>query len=423
MSVPLKKSIQEFVLMNRLPVSRSDVCTKFGISSATAARYLADLAEDGAIQRIGDGRSAAYVVDAADSYLASRGAPKQIEYDFDRIRQYAPLSSFFTKQQMSRLEHLGRMPAGITHDDYLDSVHKRLLIEASWASSALEGNTYSLIDTQELFERGVEMPGAKQEETQMLLNHKHAIEYILENIKAISISRMDIINIQALLSNGLMKDPADVGRVRIKAVGIGQSAYRPIDVPTILSEEFDVLIEQAGNIGNAYDQSLFLLLNIAYLQPFADVNKRTARMVSNIPLLKAGMMPMSFYQMSRSGYEKGMLHYYETGDSRRLAKEYFNCYEVSSQRFIELLENKPTPSVLKLRMKHRKAISKGVYEIVKEGRSITDVTPGDLPEDEAAFFADYVEKITGSLSAGNALLYGLTEEDVDAWRAGAPAPR
>jgi len=412
----IKDSIFSFIVGGSKPVSRRDICGEFNMSDASAARYISDLVDDGVIQRVGDGRSTAYVGDAADSYLATRGDIKEIEYDFDRIRQYTQKSSFFTRAQMGDLERFGALPANVTHDDYLTSVHKRLLIEASWASSVLEGNTYSLIDTQELFERGIEMPGAKQEETQMLLNHKHAIEYILENIKDINISRMDIINIQALLSEGLMKDPADVGRVRMKAVGIGQSAYRPIDVPTILSEEFDVLISEANGIKNVFDQSFFLLLNIAYLQPFADVNKRTSRMVSNIPLLKAGMMPMSFYQMSRPGYEKGMLHYYEAGDSRRLAKEYMSCYEVSSNRFMELIENKPAPSELRLRMKYRKAISNGVFEIVKEGKSIDDVMPAGLPEDEAKFFADYVGKITDSLGGGNALLYGLTEEDVNTWR-------
>jgi len=83
---------------------------------------------------------------------------------------------------------------------------------------------------------------------------------------------------------------------------------------------------------------------------------------------------------------------------------------------MELIENKPAPSELRLRMKYRKAISNGVFEIVKEGKSIDDVMPAGLPEDEAKFFADYVGKITDSLGGGNALLYGLTEEDVNTWR-------
>lgn len=411
--------VLKYVLSSGKPVSRRDVCAALGISESTAARYLSDLSSAGRIQRSGEGRATVYLADAADSYLSRRQASDDrlpIEYDFDRIRAYSTGSSFFNAQQKAELIEHGSLQKSVTHDEYLLSVHKKLLVEASWASSALEGNTYSLIDTQELFERGIEMTGAGIEETQMLLNHKHAIEYTLSNINDIGISRRDIINIHALLSEGLMKDPADVGKIRSRAVGVGQSTYRPIDVPSILSEEFDVMIQVANEINDPFEQSFFLLANIAYLQPFADVNKRTSRMVSNIPLLKSGMMPMSFYQMSRSGYEKGMLHYYETGDFRRLAKEYLDCYKISARRFKELIDNKPSQRDLELRLKYRHAISTAVFDVVRNGKALEDTVPPGIRDDERHFFIEYTRKIMDGLSEGNALLYKLTDSDISTWR-------
>lgn len=340
-------------------------------------------------------------------------SPKK--YDFSRIISFSDLSRFFSEEQRSIIDSSGQITGNITHDDYLLSIKKKLLIEASWASSALEGNTYSLIDTEELFERGMEMPGARQEETIMLLNHKHAIEYILENINDINISRRDVMNIHALLSNGLMKDPSDVGSIRVKPVGISSSTYKPLDVLSMISEEFDALLQLAGEIKDPIDQSFFLLINIAYLQPFTDVNKRTSRMTANIPLLKAGLMPMSFYQMDRAGYEKGILHYYETGDFRRLAKEYAKCYKVSADRFKDLIENKPSPTEMRLRLKYRKDVARCVFDIVKNGADINDL-PSTVDAVDVEFFTRYLSGVLDSLSPGNSLLYNLSDDDVIAWK-------
>jgi Fic family protein len=166
------------------------------------------------------------------------------------------------------------------------------------------------------------MPGARIEETTMLLNHKHSIEYLLGNISNVSVSKIDILNVHALLSDGLLRDPSDSGKLRVRPVGIGKSSYTPLDFGHEISEEFSVVLDVCEAIKDPFDKSIYLFLNLAYLQPFFDVNKRTARMVSNIPLLKAGLMPMSFFQMSRKGYELGLIHYYETGDFRRMVKEY-----------------------------------------------------------------------------------------------------
>lgn len=406
-------------------ISRSILCLKFRISEPTASRWLDDMVSRKLIMRSGGGRGTRYSIDPADAYIRKKqlsGDVTPIPYDEYRLDAYVNgVSSFFTKEQKEALVKAGQMPNGMTHSDYLTSINRKLLVEASWASSALEGNTYSLIDTEELFDFGNQKGGAKHEEAMMLLNHKHAIEYILENINEICVTRRDVINIHALLSSGLLKNPEDEGNLRRRAVMIGQSTYTPIDVPSILKEQFEKLIDRANEIKDVFDKSFYLLINIAYLQPFIDVNKRTSRLTCNIPLLKAGMIPMSFFQMSRTGYEKGIVHYYETGDFRRIASEFVSCYQISAARFREVMEVKPLPEHIRLVGLHRKEIRSAVRSAVLNKVPLDEAIEVEfgnkkLEPEQMEFIVSYIEKSVNGLSEGNLILYGLTEGDLAAFK-------
>lgn len=423
-----KQKILEFVLQRSAPTSRGDIVAALGIPASSAARYLDELQSGGELDRSGQGRSTVYMVDAADAYAYQeklKGTKRQkVPYDFDRVRRF-PVGefSYFTPAQRSELIEFGQVPEIMTHPEYIESIKRKLLLEASWSSSVLEGNTYSLLDTEELFERNAEMPGARVEETTMLLNHKHAIEYLLGNIDVISVTKMDVLNVHALLSNGLLKTPANSGRLRRTPIGIGQSMYEPLDIPAQISDEFDAVVEIAGKVEDPFDQSMYLLLNMAYLQAFVDVNKRTARMMANVPLLKAGKMPMSFFQMSRKGYECGLLHYYETGDFRRIVKEYMASYRVSAARFKEILENKPSATDLSLRLKFRRQIVESVRAIVKGSDAWDEFLPKDITEQERSFLEDYIAKCVEGISEANAILYGLSANDLNAFLGRSAIPR
>lgn len=422
-----KSKIFEFIHNSENPISRALICSSLNISESTAKRHIAELIAEDSIEKIGNGPSVAYAIDAADLYLKAKqlsGNKEPIHYDYERLGSFVPnISSYFKEEQRKSIESVSKIPTGLTHDEYLSSIQRKMLLETSWASSVLEGNTYSLIDTEELFEHGNPKNTAHYEETQMLLNHKHAIEYVLTNLTDIEISKFDVLNIHAMLSEGLMKDPTDVGRLRQKTVGIGQSTYCPLDVPYQISEEFDSLLDYANMIEDPFDKSFYLLINIAYLQPFTDVNKRTSRIVSNIPLLKAGLMPMSFFQTSKVGYEKGILHYYETGDFNRLAKEYVKGYVISAERFQEILSNKPTENEMKVRLKFRKEISKTVKHIVSNMEPIDRIEATFISDDkEREIFISYVSKIIKGLNPSNIILYGLSSAELKSYAANFDKP-
>ena len=136
----------------------------------------------------------------------------------------------------------------------------------------------------------------------MILNHKEAIQFVVDHLAEISINRLDLFGIHALLADGLLVDPAMAGRLRRMPVGISSSNYLPLDDRFAIEEEFGVLVEKAAAITDPFEQSFFLLVHIPYLQAFEDINKRTSRIASNIPLLKADLAPMSFLTMDDGAY-------------------------------------------------------------------------------------------------------------------------
>jgi Fic family protein len=161
----------------------------------------------------------------------------------------------------------------------------------------MEGNTYNILETEQLVRFGQEAAGKDRKEAVMILNHKEAIQYVVDNIGAIGINRQDICNIHALLADGLLIDPAMAGRLRRLPAAITHSSYTPLEDEFQIEEEFTILIEKVAAIPDPFELSFFLLAFFPYFQAFDDINKRTSRIASNIPLLKADLAPMSFIAM------------------------------------------------------------------------------------------------------------------------------
>jgi hypothetical protein len=219
-----------------------------------------------------------------------------VSYDQDFLRSYEPNKTFYLNEdQRKALLAAGRVEAAIyPAGTYARNILNRLLIDLSWNSSRLEGNTYSLLETERLIRRGEEADGKAASEAQMILNHKAAIEYIVESADEKNISSHCVRSIHALLSDNLLGNPAASGQLRTIAVGISGTAYIPLDNPQILNESFDLLIEKINAITDPFERSLFSIVHLSYLQAFEDVNKRTARLVANIPMVKENLRPLSF---------------------------------------------------------------------------------------------------------------------------------
>lgn len=176
------------------------------------------------------------------------------------LNSYEPNKTFYLTQSI--LEKLMKLGASGNHKGrpagtYARKIYQRLLIDLSWNSSRLEGNTYSLLETEKLLATGEEAPGKDPREAQMILNHKDAIEFIVDMSEEVDINRYTILNIHGLLSNNLLLDPRAYGRLRTTPFKIGKSVYHPLEVPQLIEEYFQLIIQKAAVIENPFEQSFF----------------------------------------------------------------------------------------------------------------------------------------------------------------------
>src|ERR1700721_3325082 len=145
----------------------------------------------------------------------------------------------------------------------------------------------------------------------MILNPKAAIELLVNSAEEIGVNRFTICNLHSLLAQNLLDPPQDAGRVRTIAVGVTGTMYIPTAIPQVIEEMFAQLLAKAAAIRDPFEQALFLMVQLPYLQPFVDVNKRTSRLAANISLIKSNLVPLSFIDVPGSVYIDGLIGVYE----------------------------------------------------------------------------------------------------------------
>lgn len=347
-----------------------------------------------------------------------------VGYDQDFLRSYEPNRTFYlTTDQRAKLSEIGKVelaerPAGT----YARNIIDRLLIDLSWNSSRLEGNTYSLLETKRLIELGEAATDKDATEAQMILNHKAAIEYIVESAEEERITSHEICSIHALLSENLLGDPAASGRLRSIMVGIAGTTYIPLENPQVLRECFDLFVEKVNEIVDPFEQSLFSIIHLSYLQAFEDVNKRTARIVANIPLVKKNLKPLSFTDVDQAAYVSALLGVYEKNDINLIRALYMWAYDRSSHRYTAIQRSMGEPNLLKLR--YRDLIREIVRSIILERvageqvvRKIRDlIETQDIHEDDRAPLFSLIENEIISLHEGNVARYRVRPSEFQTWK-------
>jgi len=392
-------------------------------SQTTVWRALKRLVDEGSLAVSGKGPSTGYslagppVVHAYLQMPYNRRKPTSYKKEF--LDRYIPGKTFYLAElDRQRLRRAGTplvmpMPAGT----YARRILERLLIDLSWASSRMEGNTYNLLETERLIRFGQEAAGKDRKEAVMILNHKEAIEYVVDNLGDIAVSRRDLCNIHALLADGLLTDPAMTGRLRRMPVGITHSSYRPLGDQFEIEEEFDILVAKAAAIADPFEQSFFWLVHIPYLQAFDDVNKRTSRVAANIPLLKTGLAPMSFLTMDESTYINGLIGIYELNNVSLLREVYIDAYLTSAENYRTLRAEvkEPEKAAVVYRGFVREAVRRSVLEwkaFRPEGIMDMAIEAG-IPEADRQQVVDYVGKEFRGLHEGNVIRYRLRPADLD----------
>lgn len=201
---------------------------------------------------------------------------------------------------------------------------ERLAIDLSWKSSQIEGNTYSLLETERLLMERETAQGKSLEEAKMLLNHKDALDYIVQNphyLASLTVTKIE--NIHSIL----IQDLNVVRNIRTRRVGITGTNYRPLDNEFQIREALEGMCELVNRSENAFDKALLSLVLISYIQPFNDGNKRTARIVSNAELIANGHCPISFRTVDSIDYKKAMLLFYEQNNISVFKRIFIDQFE------------------------------------------------------------------------------------------------
>ncbi len=313
----------------------------------------------------------------------------------------------------------GLLPAGT----YARQIFDRLLVDLSWASSRLEGNTYTQLDTQNLIEFGQAAQGKDATETQMVLNHKAAIEMLVDNAADasanIGFNRFTILNLHAILSDNLITDPLASGRLRTREVRISGTSYIPLAVPQQLQGNFDTVLAKAAQIQDPFEQAFFAMVHLPYLQAFEDVNKRVSRLAANIPLLQHNLCPLSFVDVPQAAYAEGLIGVYELQRTELLRDVFVWAYERSCQRYLHIRQTLAEPDAF--RLQYRDAIQQTVQQIV---RGNLRGTPSDIAQVAASLIApsglqSLTEAVTVDLAhlyEGNVARYRLKLSELNQWQ-------
>lgn len=337
------------------------------------------------------------------------------------LESYLPNeTTYLPRSVTSHLNAIGRTPdSERPAGTYAREMLNRLLIDLSWSSSRLEGNTYSLLDTRELIERGTPAPGKDAKETQMVLNHKAAIELLVEAAGDIGVNRYTILNLHALLADNLLDDSRNAGRLRAAPIAIGGSTYVPTAIPQLIEEMFTRLLELGAAIRDPFEQSFFLLAHISYLQPFVDVNKRTSRLASNIPLITRNLVPLSFIDVPEQLYIDGIIGIYEHNRIELLRDVYVWAYERSVRQYKTVRDSLPEPDPFRLR--YRSELIEVVGELVRRKLPLTESAVHELsarlvkPDDVGRFTAIVLAEVT-DLHEGNIARFRLRPSELRQWR-------
>lgn len=441
----LLKSIQEAtagIALAELLIQHPDLARR------TAQRGISQLINAGQITAIGKGRARRYIAvktatmtapatvsDTFPAYIPlsadSRDilayvdqpleARKPVGYQRDFLEAYQPnVTGYLSESLRRQLHKMGKTPAAdAPAGTYSRVILSRLLIDLSWASSHLEGNTYSRLDTRELIEYGKVAPGKAALETQMILNHKTAIELLVENIASVGFNRYTLMNLHSALSENLLPNPADEGRIRQHAVDIGKSVYRPLSVPRQIDEMFNALLDKANQITDPFEQSFFVMVHLPYLQPFADINKRTSRLAANLPLFRANLCPLTFLGVPEHAYSRAMIGLYELTRVELLRDLYVWAYERSTQEYLairqELAEPNPT------RLAYRDVIRQTIRDVVTQPaqdaltviqRAVVEHVPETHRDNVRALIVEELQR----LHEGVLARYGVRPVEFAAWK-------
>ncbi len=314
------------------------------VAYSTIKRILQNLVNEGLVVTTGKGKGTKYSISPAYFVLANVNSEEyfQLEIDERHIKSEFNLQlidhiltdiNLFTNEELTYLNNLHstfeKNTCELSKEEF-DREFERLAIDLSWKSSQIEGNTYSLLETERLLKEQQTASGKTKDEATMLLNHKDALDFILLNqefVKPLSIARIE--DIHSILTKNLK-----VSRnIRKRRVGISGTNYKPLDNEFQIREALQAMCNLVNNKSNVFEKALLVLVLISYIQPFEDGNKRTARIISNAILINENYCPLSFRTIDSIDYKKAMLIFYEQNNITPFKQIFIDQFEFAVKTY------------------------------------------------------------------------------------------
>ncbi len=337
--------IIDFIARNPLSSSKEiHEGTQLNIGYATVKRVLKKLNESNYIEIEGQGKGTKYRISPAyaatkpidlDDYFEKEIDERKIieSFNFDFISGVLPKVELFSRSELEKLEKLQKR--------YLENIKtlsnaqyqkelERLAIDLSWKSSQIEGNTYSLLETERLLRDKQTAEGKTQAEATMLLNHKEALDFILEHpnyLDPIQVNRIEDIH------SILVKDLEVKRNIRTHRVGISGTNYKPLDNEYQIREAIQEMCTLVNSKQSVFEKALLILVLLSYIQAFDDGNKRTARIVSNACLIHNKHCPISFRTVDSVEYKKAMLLFYEQNNISAFKSIFIDQFEFAVKTY------------------------------------------------------------------------------------------
>ena len=326
--------------------SRGDITagTAFKGSDATLKRMIAAGIKAGDIVAEGKARATRYRLSPQaqllmplnlDTYFALEVDERQVQssYNFELINGLLAETRLFSDKEQSHLDALQdefrQHVSELTDNEYRKEM-ERLGIDLSWKSSQIEGNTYTLLETERLLRESKTAEGKTREEAVMLLNHKDALSFVLDNpdyLKELTVSHIE--DIHQLLTKELSIDKG----LRRHRVGITGTNYHPLDNEFQIREAMRDACELINSKSNIFEKALLTLVLLSYIQPFSDGNKRTARITSNAILIANNYCPLSFRSVDSIDYKKAMLIFYEQNNLYAFKQIFMEQFEFAVKEY------------------------------------------------------------------------------------------
>ncbi|MDD5098481.1 MAG: Fic family protein [Candidatus Pacebacteria bacterium] len=312
------------------------------MSLVTVKRALSEMVNLGILAVNGSGRSVSYDVSMIGRIFFEVDAHAYCSIDPDKrygLRQYnfdlfaSIPNNIFNDNELKNLESV-TTKYKLRARDLSATIQKkeleRFIIELSWKSSKIEGNTYTLLDTEKLILENKKADGKTEQETQMILNHKDAFSFIYKNTEQFkTITKKNLEELHAILIKDLGVDEG----LRKNMVGITGSIYRPLDNVYQINDAIEALISTISRMPNPYAKAFMALIGISYIQPFGDGNKRTGRLMANAILLAYGLPPLSYCSVEESEYREAILSFYELNSIMPIKKIFINQYDFTAQNY------------------------------------------------------------------------------------------